>query len=241
MPWLKLDDSMGDHRKITRTLKTSRAAIALHFLGLLHCSRYLTDGFIEHEFVEDLCDMARIRNTERTRAVAALVENGLWFESEGGWIAHDYLDHNPSREQVEANRGVDRLRKELTRDHSLIERIRSRDGDTCRYCGVTVNWKDRKSAAGGTYDHVQPISKGGGNEFANVVVACRGCNQKKGPRTPEQAGMVLAGSSPRLDRSGPNLAQESGSRPVPSRPTTTPPTPPRGKPGDLRIVEDDIA
>ena len=42
-----------------------------------------------------------------------------------------------------------------------------------------------------TRDHITPISRGGGDVWTNVVTACRRCNNYKGGRTPEQAGMQL--------------------------------------------------
>lgn len=242
MSWLKLDDAMLDHRKVRRAMRDGGlAAFGLHIAALLESSKYLTDGHIEDVSVDDLLDAGCVRGKARTTVVESLVRHGLWEPDaeRGGYVIHDYLEHNPSRAQVEANRGVDRFRKELTRDHELIARIRARDGDNCRYCGVVVNWKDRKSAVGGTYDHVMPVSKGGGNDYANVVVACRGCNQRKGPRTPEEAGMNLAGSSRRPDVSSPNLAQESDSRPVPSRPVHYPPKPPQGGADKFVVIDGD--
>ena len=56
-----------------------------------------------------------------------------------------------------------------------------RDGRRCAYC----------SAAGTTVDHILPRSRGGRNTWSNTVAACYGCNQRKGNRTPAEAGMVL--------------------------------------------------
>ena len=42
-----------------------------------------------------------------------------------------------------------------------------------------------------TRDHITPISQGGGDTWTNVVTACRRCNNYKGGRSPEQAGMQL--------------------------------------------------
>lgn len=49
-----------------------------------------------------------------------------------------------------------------------------RDGDQCRYCGIEVNWADRKNDEGGTFDHRDPEEE---TTPDNYVVACRGCNQ----------------------------------------------------------------
>jgi 5-methylcytosine-specific restriction endonuclease McrA len=40
-------------------------------------------------------------------------------------------------------------------------------------------------------DHVLPPSRGGRNSWANTVASCDGRNQRKGDRTPVEAGMVL--------------------------------------------------
>lgn len=58
-----------------------------------------------------------------------------------------------------------------------------RDHHTCQYCGNTKQL---------TIDHVLPLSKGGKHTWDNVVIACERCNQRKGDRTPTQAGMPLS-------------------------------------------------
>ena len=58
-----------------------------------------------------------------------------------------------------------------------------RDAYTCQYCGEVTAWP--------TLDHVVPRWLGGGASWTNLVTACRDCNQRKGGRTPEQAGMPL--------------------------------------------------
>lgn len=56
-----------------------------------------------------------------------------------------------------------------------------RDNRTCGYC----------SKAASTVDHVLPRSRGGRNTWKNTVACCDPCNQKKGDRTPQEAGMTL--------------------------------------------------
>lgn len=60
-----------------------------------------------------------------------------------------------------------------------------RDANLCMYCG------QRHSKSELTRDHITPLSKGGTDTWTNVVAACRRCNNHKGGRTPEQAGMQL--------------------------------------------------
>jgi 5-methylcytosine-specific restriction endonuclease McrA len=58
-----------------------------------------------------------------------------------------------------------------------------RDGFRCAYCG---SHKERLSI-----DHIMPRSRGGRTSFENCVAACKGCNLRKGGRTPSEAGMYL--------------------------------------------------
>lgn len=61
----------------------------------------------------------------------------------------------------------------------------ARERNICLYCGQHFSKGDL------TRDHVVPISKGGRDNWLNVVTACLHCNVKKGDRTPQQAGMPL--------------------------------------------------
>jgi len=60
-----------------------------------------------------------------------------------------------------------------------------RDNFTCYYCNDQLKAKEL------TLDHVLPKSKGGWNNWDNIVTACIPCNKKKGNRTPEEANMKL--------------------------------------------------
>lgn len=61
--------------------------------------------------------------------------------------------------------------------------IFARDAHTCQYCGV--------SRVPLTLDHIIPKDKGGHTDWDNLVCCCIKCNNKKGNRTPEEAGMRL--------------------------------------------------
>jgi 5-methylcytosine-specific restriction endonuclease McrA len=66
--------------------------------------------------------------------------------------------------------------------------IIKRDGGVCQYCGTTSGVM--------TVDHVIPKLRRGGDNWENLVCACDKCNNKKGNRLPEEAGMRLR-SKPR--------------------------------------------
>lgn len=63
--------------------------------------------------------------------------------------------------------------------------VATRDKFTCQYCG------DRLPLRQLTYDHVLPRAQGGKTTWENIVMACYGCNESKGARTPRQASMRL--------------------------------------------------
>jgi hypothetical protein len=183
MSWVKLDDQFPDHPKV---VAAGSAAAWLFVCGLSYCSRLLTDGFIPRGQVRRLTDAKT-----PDRLADQLVKVGLWETADGGFRVHDYLVYQPSREQIEAGRSVARRRSAMNADERLAAEIKARDGSRCRYCLIEVNWRDRKSPQGGTYDHVTPLSTGGTEAIDNLVVCCRACNMRKGIRTPESAGMVL--------------------------------------------------
>jgi 5-methylcytosine-specific restriction endonuclease McrA len=60
--------------------------------------------------------------------------------------------------------------------------IYARDQSKCQYCGST-----RKL----TIDHVIPRSRGGGDTWDNMVIACSKCNTFKGDKLLESTGMKL--------------------------------------------------
>ncbi|MCK4858210.1 MAG: HNH endonuclease [candidate division Zixibacteria bacterium] len=61
--------------------------------------------------------------------------------------------------------------------------IIKRDEGRCQYCGAS----NRPL----TVDHVIPRLQGGTDTWDNLVCACDRCNNKKGDRTPAEAGMSL--------------------------------------------------
>src|ERR1035437_636766 len=64
--------------------------------------------------------------------------------------------------------------------------ILMRDRYTCQYCHKTL------PSAEMTLDHVIPRSRSGESTWENLVACCHRCNNRKGNRTPEEAGLKLA-------------------------------------------------
>jgi hypothetical protein len=106
MPWFKIDDGFHSHPKVAQLFEgpCPGDAIALFSLAGSWVSRELTDGAVPLGFVR--------RSGLHPEAAAELVRVGLWEDNPGGgyWI-HDYLQYNPDREQVLADREKNRERQ----------------------------------------------------------------------------------------------------------------------------------
>jgi 5-methylcytosine-specific restriction endonuclease McrA len=70
----------------------------------------------------------------------------------------------------------------LTNQHLFL-----RDGDRCAYCGRAR--RDLRPRERLTRDHLVPRSKGGVDEWLNVLTACSTCNHRKDDRLVGEAGL----------------------------------------------------
>ena len=77
-------------------------------------------------------------------------------------------------------RRIPRQTRALSRKNILM-----RDRYTCQYCHKTLPSGEL------TLDHVIPRSRAGESAWENLVACCHHCNNRKGCRTPEEAGMKL--------------------------------------------------
>jgi 5-methylcytosine-specific restriction endonuclease McrA len=65
----------------------------------------------------------------------------------------------------------------------------ARDAYTCQFCLRTEHELGFRECL--TRDHLIPLSRGGTNDWTNVVTACSSCNTRKGNRLPRECGMRL--------------------------------------------------
>ena len=75
----------------------------------------------------------------------------------------------------------ERQQRNDTGNPAIAAPVRQRDGDTCRWCGVLVQWMGRgDSSRRATLDHLVP---GRAGTIDTMVVACKGCNSGRGADT----------------------------------------------------------
>lgn len=94
MAWFRVDDAFHSHPKVMRA---GTAAVGLWVRCGSYCAQHLTDGVVPREVV-----MSYGTKTQ----VAALLSSGLFVESPSGYVMPDYLDYNPSREEVLAGQAA---------------------------------------------------------------------------------------------------------------------------------------
>lgn len=186
--WAKFDDGYFKNRKIRRVCGQS---MLMHMTAIIHCAGAESDGFFLKDDLALIAAEAKIQIADAERLAQELVKENLFHDLGDRYEVHDFLKYNPSHEELEEKRNAASERSEMRSDAALMGRVKSRDRGMCRYCGIVVDWHNRRGPIGGTYDHVIPISQGGDSGYSNVVVCCRSCNSKKGDRTPAQSGMNL--------------------------------------------------
>ena len=86
--------------------------------------------------------------------------------------------NEPSNGAVRQGRYRRRLGVSLEEWESLRADVFARDNFTCVYCGEET---DNPQC-----DHIIPLSRGGGSNFANLATACKRCNSGKRDRTPQE-------------------------------------------------------
>ena len=122
-------------------------------------------------------------NVCAARRAIVLILKGIASAEEHSQIrVHSALDsfRLPSVIRLLEYRRIPHQTRALSRKNILM-----RDRFTCQYCLRTMPSSEL------TLDHVIPRSRAGESAWENLVTCCHPCNNRKGGRTPEEAGMPL--------------------------------------------------
>lgn len=123
-----------------------------------------------------------INVTPVRRAVVLVFKGVATTEEEDGNFVHAprLTMRVPSVIRLREFRRIPHQTRALSRKNILL-----RDRHTCQFCGRVL------PASELTLDHVVPRSRGGRTEWDNLVACCHPCNNLKGDRLPEEAGLTL--------------------------------------------------
>lgn len=215
MTWLKIDDKLTTHPK---WLGLTLEAKSLWFHAAVWCAAHNTDGLITPESVPLHAFAASVPADRIDACTELLVKAGLWKKRPkrdgGGFEVCNWLDYQPSKQQVKDRAAADETKAERKRLHDWLHksvvgrkvkaRIDARDGLWCRYCDeqTVITPGDRRGPHRRTYDLLDPMSTWDRDAKALPdteldrlagmwVVACGWCNAIKGSRTPDEAEMVV--------------------------------------------------
>lgn len=113
MSWAKFDDRYHDNRKVKRAWRRHPRAVGLHAMAVTYCSMHETDGLVDDEWIEEKVP----DQGERGQVLAVLVDVGLFEPDEaGGFLVHDYLEYNRSKEAAVREREQKSARQQRWRE-----------------------------------------------------------------------------------------------------------------------------
>jgi hypothetical protein len=122
MAWVRLDDTFPEHPKIDAA---GGDAAWLHVCALSYCNRNETDGYVPRERITKLSD-----RKQPYRLAARLVAVGLWDVAVDGWQIHDYLDFQPSKAKLQAERDAAKERmREARRSRNVRPNVTRSSGE----------------------------------------------------------------------------------------------------------------
>lgn len=115
MAWVKISDDFYDHFKFD---EAGPLGLALWTVALAYANRNLTDGFIPRSKARTLLDYEGLshesghvgdlatfgEDIDADYVINLLLAAGLWETTNGGYLIHDYLDFQPSADEVKALR-----------------------------------------------------------------------------------------------------------------------------------------
>ena len=181
MSWLKSSDASHSHPAVFQALEHDRAddrTVNELFGCMSRCAAYV--AAFEGDYVIRMGPFKQIAGMSRWELLADQAVSAGYasrVELEDGTEALRLVEDEELFHMIPRSaRDWANQRNRDARNIALTAPVRLRDGDGCRWCGVIVNWRDRKSARGGTYDHLIPGKAG---TVETLVVACKTCNSAR--------------------------------------------------------------
>jgi hypothetical protein len=175
MTWVRFDDLFPIHRKVA---PLDDATFRLQVEAVSWCSRNTTDGRIAGDELDTISKRA-------TRARAAnLVKRGIWHQASetcpsekcpppgaDGWVIHDYLEYQFSRERIRADLQAKADRTKRWRERKATQPSSDADGDASQR-----RHRDASRDASPTRpDPTRPAPKGAGTGRGSTEPPCPTC------------------------------------------------------------------
>jgi 5-methylcytosine-specific restriction endonuclease McrA len=126
------------------------------------CGNKFTQNHGHEKYCSSVC-RARARTEYRKTHYDAKVSAERW--QKWYWIGNGKRTNKSRRNK----------RRSLSHDNKpaeVFEKALNCFGGECAYCGKPAT----------CVDHLMPLSRGGDNEYENLIPSCRSCNSSKGPK-----------------------------------------------------------
>lgn len=149
MSWVKLDDAFADHPKVMALGRDRIVGLGLWTAAACYCARFLTDGFVP---------IAVTQGFGNERVLGRLVDVGLLTKQPGGYQLHDWLEYNPPREKVLAERKAAKDRMNNRRSSPEVPANEARtNGEVREKFGDPVPYPSRPVPVD-AYEYVDPAA-----------------------------------------------------------------------------------
>lgn len=114
MVWFNVDDNLCFHPK---ALQAGNAAMGLWVRAGSWCQQALTDGAVP---------LVMARSIGSKGDIDSLVDAALWVPQGDGFVFHEFLHRNRSKEQVERDRAEAKERQRKAREKAAAEKERKK-------------------------------------------------------------------------------------------------------------------
>lgn len=131
MPWARFETDLVHHPKLEQVPARDRAAaFALYLAAIGYCAEMLTDGRVTRVALLGLAEKLGVKRAKTT--IETLEKVRLLEREQGGknatrgaftgvFVIHDYLDYQPSKEEVLAKRTYEREKKRKARSQMALD------------------------------------------------------------------------------------------------------------------------
>lgn len=198
MPWMRSGDDAATYPKLMATAgmpgadeRTVNEVAGWLWRCATLSGAHTTDYFV-NAGTSAMIGGSRTPVLERIARRARLIEPAVVAGVKGWKLIEDpEFIHLRLKAEIE----WERQQRNDTRDPALKVPALLRDGDTCRWCGVLVQWRGRTTNRTGTLDHLMPGQPG---TPTTMVVACKRCNsaRKDNPQWDDDHPLRPAPTSP---------------------------------------------
>ena len=151
--YVQLANGFYLNRKVRRLRRTMPSAIGAFVVMLSYCGDNLTDGYVDDDTAEFVLDIT-------VQELDALQQVGLIETVDGGYVIHDYLEHNRSRQQVMAKRKRERERYSAeslpAESAQTAGRIKTESGQTPEHQNTRTQKKEKEEYSSSFSKEISP-------------------------------------------------------------------------------------